>query len=334
MHDALAAAGGYVDDAADALQESNVFVSPEVNGKSALESALLDEIGDASIGVAVFSTNAAIEATGPEILRELTSETTYDTIIVAVGNDLFAATGALDAGEALRMAIEAQSSANTPLAALTETVQTVIIEAEPAPMGVEGLVIAAAIGGAVILGGAIAFVASRRGKKTVDPTGEVPPRIGADLLTLRTVRGQYAALGAAGNYANAPTAAQTALDIDTIVDNVTQLFQRLGKKGLEGEYSRAEVEYGPKVAKLTTALDRDYLLDILTNPRLWDDPNDRVAEVRQAVVAVSNELLENIKQVNARRALHFQVSLDSLIGSRKELQDWEKDFRAAEGPTP
>ena len=47
------------------------------------------------------------------------------------------------------------------------------------------------------------------------------------------------------------------------------------------------------------------------------------------MVAVSEQLVENIKQVNAQRALHFQVSLDSLIGHRKELRDWDREFRRA-----
>ena len=112
---------------------------------------------------------------------------------------------------------------------------------------------------------------------------------------------------------------------------MTQLFARLDRKGAEDQRDLAAVEYGDKLGKLTAALDRDYLLDILINPHLWDDPDDRVREVRDAVAAVSEELVENIKQVNARRGLHFQVSLDGLIGRRKELQDWDREFnRAAE----
>jgi hypothetical protein len=52
------------------------------------------------------------------------------------------------------------------------------------------------------------------------------------------------------------------------------------------------------------------------------------------VRAISDELLTNIKQVNARRGLHFQVSLDSLIGARAELQDWEREFRRTSGDAP
>ena len=82
---------------------------------------------------------------------------------------------------------------------------------------------------------------------------------------------------------------------------------------------------------------RDYLLDILNHPDLWDDPAERIQEVRTAVSAFSVEIVENIKQVNARRGLHFQVSLDGLIGRRKELQEWDREFGRASGdtgPTP
>ena len=56
--------------------------------------------------------------------------------------------------------------------------------------------------------------------------------------------------------------------------------------------------------------------------------------MRDAVVAVSEQLVENIKQVNAQRALHFQVSLDSLIGRRKELRDWDREFDRAPTTEP
>ena len=55
--------------------------------------------------------------------------------------------------------------------------------------------------------------------------------------------------------------------------------------------------------------------------------------MRTALSSFSTELVENIKQVNARRGLHFQVSLDGLMGRRKELQDWDRAFERADGET-
>ena len=153
----------------------------------------------------------------------------------------------------------------------------------------------------------------------------IPAGIRAKLQAMSTMRGEYAAAGAAG----VAGASEVAVDIDAITANVTHLFTRLDKKGAEDQRHLADVEYGDKLGKLSAALDRDYLLDILVNPHLWDDPVDRAREVRDAVDGVSEQLIENIKQVNARRAMHFQVSLDGLIGRRKELKDWDREFDRA-----
>ncbi|MFT4220634.1 MAG: hypothetical protein QM611_08970 [Microbacterium sp.] len=329
----ITASGGYVDDAVDALATSNVYVSKEVSGASGLTDALLSEIGDSSIGVAVFSSNAELEASGPEIVSELASNTQYDTIIVAVGDDLSAGSHVLPSGEAIRIANEAESSAGGLRPALVETVQEVVA-AEPSPPasagGVDGgVVLAIGVGVAVLAaaaGGAFGIL-RRRGQRG-GTRHAVPDAIRARVAALRSLHGAYAAAGASGD----ATAARTAADIDTIANNTTELFTRLSSRGdKSGQSGLAAVEYEDKLRKLEAALDHEYLLDILAHPHLWDDPDERIAEVSSAVTAVSDELVQNIKQVNARRGLHFQVSLDGLIGGRKELREWEREFdRASE----
>ncbi|WP_207207192.1 hypothetical protein, partial [Agromyces binzhouensis] len=156
--------------------------------------------------------------------------------------------------------------------------------------------------------------------------GRLPDPIRRHVATLRSLAAEYAQVGARGNAG----AAQTADDVARIAVNVEELFVRLDRAG-GGQRGIAAIEYDDKLRKLTAALDRDYLLDILTHRHLWDDPDERVREVRDAVVAVSDELVQNIKQVNARRGLHFQVSLDGLIGGREELREWERAFERAAG---
>jgi hypothetical protein len=331
----LADSGGYVDDAIEALGEDNVYVSSEVPDSTALHNLIDQQVGDASIGVAVFSDNAALEASGPEIVAQLAAaHPECDTIIVAVGDDLSAGSRVLDRGEAMQIANEAESSAGSLQESLTQTVQGVVAATdEPSSTGGDvsgGLVIGLAIGAAIVVGGVIGVVAAirRRGRRPAEPEeAPVPATIAAQVHTLEALSVDYAAAGVAGH----PIAGQTAQDLDAIADNVTQLFERLAGKASEDQRQLAEIEYGDKLAKLTAAVDRQYLLDILKHPNLWDDPDERVSEVRDAVVAVSEQLVENIKQVNAQRALHFQVSLDSLIGRRKELRDWDREFRKATG---
>lgn len=52
--------------------------------------------------------------------------------------------------------------------------------------------------------------------------------------------------------------------------------------------------------------------------------------MREALSSVTTQIVDNIKQVNARKGLLFQVSLDSLIG-RSELRDWERQFKQSSG---
>ena len=329
------AADGYIDEATAALAQGNVFVSREVGGASTLAQTLDQQIGDASIGVAVFSDNAALEASGPEIVSELAAQTGYDTIIVAVGDDLAAGSRVLPSGEAMRIANEAESSAGSVDAALVETVQEVVA-ATPSGGGPQGLdagplvgivlaVVALVAAGGVLVG----VLRARRGRAAGHRP--LPEAVRAPLARLRALSGEYAAASGASA---SRVVAEVGQEIATIADNTGELFARLDRKGDEGQRATAAVEYGETLRKLSAALDSDYLLDILRHPHLWDDPEERVREVRDAVTAVSTELLENIKQVNARRGLHFQVSLDGLLGARKELRDWEREFDRASDDRP
>ena len=332
MYDQLAASAGYVDDAVDALESGSVYVSREVDGSAALGAQLEAQIGDASVGVALFSDNAALEASGPDIVAELVDRTGFDTIVVAVGDDLSAGSRVLDPGEAMLIANEAEGSGGTFEESLTQTVQTIVEESAPAPLdtgdGSGGLTIGIAIAAAVVVAGVVGAIAALRSRRTRARTGpEMPDSVRVPLQALRSLSGEYVALGATGN----ETAASTARTIEAITANTTHLFVRLGEKGAEDQRELAEIEYGDKLSKLSAALDRRYLLDILVNPHLWDDPDERIVEVGDAVEGVSEQLIDNIKQVNARRGLHFQVSLDTLSGRRKDLRDWDREFRKADG---
>lgn len=328
--------GLYIDEAADALAATNVFVSREVSGADGLTESLVQQIGDASIGVAVFSENAALEAPPTQILEELEDATDFDSIIVVVGDDLLAGSDVLPPDEALRIANEAESSAGSVDAALTQTIQQVIAQTPAdAPdggmnagdaVGV-GVVIAITLGALAAATGIVLGVRRSRRQAAVAGHRPLPDAVRPLVSRLRELSAAYAAAGAAGD----AVAAEVSTEVGLIAENTTELFDRLDRKGDEGQRATAAVEYGETLRKLTAALDRDYLLDILKHPDLWDDPVERVNEVRTALSSFSTELVENIKQVNARRGLHFQVSLDGLIGRRKELQEWDRAFERADG---
>ncbi|MFK4835522.1 hypothetical protein ACI3KY_07335 [Microbacterium sp. ZW T2_14] len=329
---------GYVDDAVDGIGADGVYVSAEVPGAAALEDQLQAQIGEESIGVAVFSDNASFEASGPDIVAQLAAaHPECETIIVAVGDDLSAGSRVLEQGEAMRIANQAEMPGGDLDAALTETIQGVVaVSPDPAGSGDGGPFLGIAIGAAVLVaaGGAVwGVLRARRRNRPVPARHALPEPVRAHVQTLQALTAEYARAGSAG----VAQAGEVAAQVGLIAQNTTELFDRLDRKGEEGQRSIAAVEYGETLRKLTGALDRDYLLDILTHPDLWDDPDERVREVRTALASFSTELVENIKQVNARRGLHFQVSLDGLMGRRKELQDWDRAFESADGengPSP
>ncbi|QYM64416.1 hypothetical protein [Microbacterium sp. Se5.02b] len=187
------------------------------------------------------------------------------------------------------------------------------------PVVIGGVVLAAAAGTAIVL-----FLRRRRTPKAVATADPLPPAIRLRVNRLRELRVDYATLQ------GDTVAAETAAAIDMLASHVEQLFVRLDAKAEADQVMLAEAEYADKLARLVAALEPDYLLDLLTRPDLWDSPQERVDEVREALAGLTTQIVDNIKQVNARKGLLFQVSLDSLIG-RSELRDWERQFKDGAG---
>ncbi|WP_133192755.1 hypothetical protein [Microbacterium sp. TPD7012] len=322
-----------VDDAIAALQSGNIYVAPKVPDASGVTDALTGVVpDDGSIAVVVLPEGADISSVyALEILDRLTERSPQQTIVLAVGDDVQADSAVIGSEEALRIANESESAAGGDTqAALIETVQQIVEESPSSPGGSVGggadFLLPVVIGGVVIVAGigtAIGLIARRR-RKPAASADPVPAGIRLRVNRLRELRADYAALP--GN----PVAAETAAGIDALASHVEQLFVRLDAKAGEDQGVLAEAEYSDKLARLVAALDRDYLLDLLTRPDLWDAPDERVGEVREALAAVSTQIVDNIKQVNARKGLLFQVSLDSLIG-RSELRDWERQFKKSAG---
>ncbi|MFK4761227.1 hypothetical protein ACI3KS_09875 [Microbacterium sp. ZW T5_45] len=313
--------------AIDALASSNVYVDPGVKGASDLQAALEQTLpSDGSIAVVVLPADAksADQYTG-YLLEKITKSSDQQTVVLAIGDDLMAGSDAVP--DALKIANENENSGSLQ-DALTETVSQ-IADQTPASGGSPGttgggadLLMPVVVGAVVLVAAAgTAFGLLRRRKaRTATPSADpVPPGIRLRVNRLRELQPLYASLP--GNR----VALETATGIDALASHIEQLFIRLDAKAGEDQSAMAEVEYSDKLARLVAALDRDYLLDLLTRPDLWDDPDERIGEVREALAAVTTQIVDNIKQVNARKGLLFQVSLDSLIG-RSELRDWERRF--------
>ncbi|MFJ4045772.1 TM2 domain-containing protein [Microbacterium sp. NPDC089987] len=179
-------------------------------------------------------------------------------------------------------------------------------------------------------GGTAAILWYRRRRsspKRLQSGDPVPPRLRASLTKIVELRPAYTAHAAAGK----ASAAEIARLIDSLQANTPELFARLAAKSDAAQRGRAENEYIDKFDKLATALGQSYLLDILSNPHLWEAPARHAQDVQRAVEAVDNQLLDNIRQVNAHHGLIFQVSIDGLIGRDKEMDNWQRDFDEASG---
>jgi len=335
MHHFSSTGNPWIDDAIDGIPSTNVYVDPMVPGAAALQESLASEVpNDGSVVVVVLPAQAGKDLPySGYALEKLTDAASQPTVIVAIGDDLMASSSAVE--DALAIA-----NGNDGLAAenlhdgVVETVQEIAAEvpAGGGPGGSTGGVdfLMPVIIGVVVLvaaaGTAAGLIARRRRKPAPNSTSTdpVPPGIRLRVNRLRELAPFYA--GVPGN----PVAAETAANIDALASHIEQLFTRLDAKAGEDQGVLAETEYSDKLARLVAALDRDYLLDLLTRPDLWDDPDERISEVREALSAVTTQIVDNIKQVNARKGLLFQVSLDSLIG-RSELRDWERQFKKSSG---
>lgn len=161
----------------------------------------------------------------------------------------------------------------------------------------------------------------RRGQ---DP---VPPRIRTLLETLAEVRMKYVAHASSGSEA----AAGLVQRIDALGADTTELFGRVAAKADAAQRAGAEIEYEEKLGKLVNALGDGYLLDVFANPRLWDEPDQRIRDVQAALDATDAELVDDMRQVNAHRGIGFTVAVDGLAGPRKAMDDWQRDFDRAAG---
>lgn len=325
--------GGWLDDAAEGLEQSSVYVAGDVPEAIALQETLAQVVrADGKIAVVVLPKDAVLESQySTYLLDELFDASGYDTLILAVGEDLQANSNAIDGDEAMRIANRAERDSGGDMqAALTETVQQ-ISAASPLPgnspleqaqdPGAGAMLVPVIVAVVALAAAGTAITAVIRSRRRVR-SDALPATIRTRLTRLRAVAPLYTARGAAGDR----IASRAAVDIGTLIDNVQQLFGRVNARADPGQRAIAEAEYADKLGRLVAALEGDYLLDLLTNPRLWEESDKRIREVIDALDAVSAQLLDNIRQVNARKGLHFQVALDSLV-DRKELRDWEREFK-------
>ena len=178
-----------------------------------------------------------------------------------------------------------------------------------------GWILIAVLGLSVVIAGLVLLLRHRAdgamSVKVSNASGPLPASIRAHLDELMVLRLAY--FQAAPTNRSAGTIAE---QIDLLVENTVALFQRLKSKGTKAQRRRAMTEYDEHLGRCVAVLGRDYCLDLIENPRLWDDADRRLVKVQEALRSVESQLVDNIKQLNARQKLTFEAGVNRLLDPR------------------
>lgn len=338
----MAAVPAYADDAyaagaASGLQNSPVYVEGTVGLTDSGQ--LANAVSGSDVGIAVLPPVGLDPYSPTDMANIIRSQTggEYSTIIVVVdqsGKDTFAVSSVNNTTEIATTLNEALTASNGDAgAALSSTIEEVKVLSDsataPGPVnagtggnsgGFDGgvlipvvLVVAAAAAGVGF------FVRSRTKKREsraiTEKKEQIPTRfsdrIPAKLQPFMKQLSDLAKLHAGlAQYSLTDT-------LKDIIVNLEELFERLNTKGTKRQREIVEVEYADKLPKLIEALGKDYYIDVVKKRKLWDNPDERINEVAEVVTAVDEQLVENIKQVNASKDLEFKVAMVSLGGKAK-----------------
>lgn len=103
--------------------------------------------------------------------------------------------------------------------------------------------------------------------------------------------------------------------IQDVLNIATKLFI-LAQEKQGGQSARlAAVLYTSLLQKLNRALGTKYYLNIIKEPRFWENPEERMAAVEKALEATYNQILSNIQQVNASQDIEISADVEALIGA-------------------
>lgn len=315
----------YVSDAVDGLSDSSVYVD---SGASDLtnQDAIISILEGSDVNVAVLPP-IAIDTYGVESIAGMIRQQTGDDTIVVVVEDTagtkFGVSSVNNSTEIAKTLNEGLTANNGDAGqTLTATLQDVksLSEGNTNSAISDGggfnfafILIPLLIVGAI--GGGVVFMKRRKNYVGVANHNNVPTNAKLSELIPASLLPAMKQLNQLTGQHNALLKSSLAADIRSVIDNVQELFMRLNKKGTPSQQRIAEVEYADKLPKLIEALGDNYYIDIVKHPDLWDDSNERITAVTEAVKAVQQELILNIRKVNSSKDLEFQVALDSLVRS-------------------
>lgn len=102
-------------------------------------------------------------------------------------------------------------------------------------------------------------------------------------------------------------------------ERLGELFYRLKKKGTNDQMMTASVTYEDLLKKLVYIMNEDHYMDVVKNPDLWNNADVKKEQSLDAVQAVEEQIVKNIKRLNDSQELDFTITIQALTAGNKDL---------------
>ena len=321
----------------EGLQNSNVYTS---YGVDKVPTGLNSAYQNSNIAV-VFLDESGINTKqkANEVLQSLSqTDANVETVIVSVNGRSFGV--ASDNGDAAAMetllnteGAEALVSQSTKIQEMSAGTIASTETGTNAPGVDSGMSLVAGIGlgaGVLIAGLIIAVVLKSllKGEKrsTVSIGGNGTPvssaklrpqeyfnKISSDLgkrvAELRVLTGKHERAGMR----------DSAIVLLKVDERLGELFYRLKKKGTNDQLMTASVTYEDLLKKLLYIMDEDHYMDVVAHPDLWNNPAVKKEQSLDAVQAVEEQIVKNIKRLNDSQELDFTITIQALTAGNNDL---------------
>lgn len=318
----LSSSAVYVDSAASVAQAGSL---PAAYSGSGVGIVVLPEVATTTFSPASIASQV-LQATGGKYKTVIVViDKNYDTFGVAGQNadKISAVLNGANTGNAGEALIAKASEVKSATSTVTTT------EVPKNPEGSGSLPLVGGVSALLVVGVVAACVASvvrkskRRSQQQLpggnNPTkmdsSHVPAELTAFYKEYKENNDALKSLTPAIATAYQPLVHSAVVSGDKILNYLDELFERIDKKAGSQARTLAIVEYKDKLQKLNKAMGDGYFLDIVEHPDLWDNPEERAGKAVKAVTATSQQIIDNIRQVNASQDLEFGVALEALIGA-------------------
>lgn len=115
--------------------------------------------------------------------------------------------------------------------------------------------------------------------------------------------------------------------IKKILKQTNELFNRMEKNGDTEKTLIASVQYADIFDKLSIALGEDLYLDTLKHPDYWTEPKKIRDDAEKSLNLVYEQIIRNIKRVNAKQDIDFRVAINALnnYGNETPIEEFLKE---------